>query len=222
MAEFTLHIGDKNYSSWSFRGWLACRLAGVDFEEHLILLDRDDTAAEIAAVSPNRRVPCLEHGAIKVWDTLAIAEYLNETRPDAGMWPGDPAARAAARSLVAEMHSGFMGLRERCPMDIRGRVAPIKPPPEVAEDVARLEEAWSAARAAFGGEGPYLFGRWSLADVFFAPVASRCRSYGLALSAPAQAYADAVLNHPHVLEWTEAALKEPRRIPHEDAAEQRF
>ena len=188
----------------------------------MIPLDETGTAAAIAAVSPNRRVPCLEHGEVRVWDSLAIAEYLNELKPDAGMWPKDPAARAHARSLAAEMHSSFMGLRNRCPMDIRGQVAPINAPPEVLDDVARLEEAWAGARAAFGFGGPYLFGAWSLADVFFAPVASRCKSYGLSLSAAATAYVEAVLAHEHVNEWVEAALRETWRIPHEDAAEQVF
>ena len=222
MASFILHIGNKNYSSWSFRGWLACRLAGIDFEERLIPLDRPETAAAIAAVSPNKRVPCLEHGSVRVWDTLAIAEYLNELRPDAAMWPESPAARAMARSLAAEMHSGFMGIRNRCPMDIRGSVSVPNPPVEVAADLARLDAAWATARTTFGAAGPYLFGRWTLADVFFAPAASRCRTYGLPLGAAAAAYVEAVLSHADVEAWSAAALKEPGRIPHEDAAEQPF
>ena len=222
MADFVLTIGNKNYSTWSLRGWLACRLAGIDFEERMIPLDEAGTAAAIAAVSPNRRVPCLEHGSVLVWDTLAIAEYLHELKPEAGLWPKDRAARAHARSLVAEMHSSFMGLRNRCPMDIRGQVPPINAPAEVLEDIARLEEAWAAARAKFGQGGPYLFGEWTLADCFFAPVASRCKSYGLPLSADATAYVEAVLAQSHVQEWVEAALKETWRIPHEDAAEQVF
>lgn len=221
-SDFTLVIGNRNYSSWSLRGWLACRMAGIDFHEKQILLDEDETAAEIAAVSPNRRVPTLIHGAVTVWDTLAIAEYLNELKPDAAMWPEIPAARAMARSLAAEMHSSFMGLRDRCPMDMRGEIDPITPPAEVTADLARLEEAWAGARETFGAAGPYLFGRWTLADAFFAPVASRCKTYGLPLSREAAAYRDAVLAHPHVAEWTEAALKEPWHIPHEDASEQRF
>ena len=222
MSAFTLHIGNRNYSSWSFRGWLACRLGGIDFEENLIRLDQPDTAANIAAISPNRRVPCLVHGNVRVWDSLAIAEYLNELQPNAAMWPEAPAQRAMARSLAAEMHSGFTGIRNRCPMDIRGRIEPIAPPAEVAQDLARLEEAWAQPRRAFGTADPYLFGRWTLADVFFAPVASRCRTYGLSLSPAAAAYVDAVLEHADVREWTDAALREPWRIPHEDAAEQRF
>ncbi|MGZ0187769.1 MAG: glutathione S-transferase family protein [Alphaproteobacteria bacterium] len=222
MTDFTLHIGNKNYSSWSLRGWLACKLAGIDFRENRIQLDVKGTAAAIAAVSPNRRVPCLEHGDVKVWDSLAIAEYLNELKPDAAMWPERPAARAVARSMVAEMHSSYMGLRNRCPMDIRGEVAPISPPAEVQEDLVRLEEAWNYARSTFGAAGPYLFGRWTLADAFFAPVASRCKSYGLPLSEASQAYVTAVLEHPDVVQWTVCALNEDWRIPHEDAAEQRF
>ncbi len=222
MAAFTLYIGNKNYSSWSFRGWLACRLAGIDFEEALICLDQPDTAANIAAISPNQRVPCLVHGNVTVWDSLAIAEYLNEFRPDATMWPEAPAQRAMARSLAAEMHSGFMGLRNRCPMDIRGRVGPIAPPMEVAQDLARLEDAWALPRRAFGAAGPYLFGRWTLADACFAPIASRCRTYGLPLSPAAATYVDAVLAQADVQEWTEAAFAESSCIPHEDAAEQRF
>jgi len=222
MAEFTLLIGNRNYSSWSLRGWLACRLSGISFETNLVLLDQPDTAERISAVSPNARVPCLTHGDVVVWESLAIAEYLHELRPSAAMWPETAPARATARSLAAEMHSGFMGIRNRCPMDIRGKVGPIAPPAEVASDLARLESAWANARSAFGEGGPYLFGRWSLADVAFAPVASRCRTYGLPLSAPAQAYVDAVLAHDHFAEWREAALAEPHRIPHEDASEQTF
>lgn len=219
---FTLIIGNKNYSSWSLRGWLACRLAGIAFDERLIPLDTDETAADIAAVSPNKRVPALIHDSVTVWDTLAIAEYLNELKPDAAMWPEQPAARAMARSLAAEMHSGYMGLRDRCPMDIRGEVDPITPPPEVAADLARLEEAWAAARSTYGAAGPYLFGRWTLADAFFAPVASRCKTYGLPLGADAAVYRDAVLAHPDMQAWSAAARAETWRIPHEDAAEQRF
>lgn len=221
-VDFVLVIGNRNYSSWSLRGWLACRMAGIEFDERMILLDREDTARNIAAVSPHRRVPTLIHGDVVIWDTLAIAEYLNELRPDAAMWPERPAARAMARSLVAEMHSGFMGLRDRCPMDIRSEIAPIDPPPEVTADLERLQVGWAAARAAFGGAGPYLFGRWTLADAFFAPVVSRCKTYGLPLSPDATTYRDAVLDHPHMREWTKGALAETWRIPHEDAAEQRF
>ena len=222
MADFTLYIGNRNYSSWSLRGWLACRLADLEFDAKLIQLDEPDTARNIAAVSPNQRVPCLVHGDVVVWDSLAIAEYLHELKPDAAMWPESPAARAMARSLAAEMHSGFMGLRNRCPMDIRGQVGPITPPAEVQTDLERLDAAWGHARQKFGAAGPYLFGRWTLADIAFAPVASRCRSYGLPLSDAGQSYVDAVLAHPHFGEWRAEALKETWRIPHEDAAEQTF
>jgi len=222
MADFVLHIGNRNYSTWSLRGWLAARLSGVEFETRVIPLDLPDTAEKIAAVSPNRLVPCLEHGALRVWETMSIAEYLNEVRPDAGMWPEAPAERAMARSLAAEMHAGFAGVRSRCPMDMLSRIAPVKAPPEVLKDLDRLQEAWRGARSASGAAGPYLFGRWTLADAFFAPVASRCVTYGLPLAADGMAYVEAVLDHPHVREWTEEALKETWRIHHEDAAEQKF
>lgn len=222
MAEFLLHIGNRNYSSWSLRGWLACRLAGIDFDEHIIPLDLADTAKNIAAVSPNERVPCLFHDDIVVWDSLAIAEYLAELKPDVAMWPKDRAARAMARSMAAEMHSSYMGIRNRCPMDMRGKVDPIKMPDEVARDVARLDAAWSAARGKFGADGPYLFGDWSLADCFFAPAVSRCRTYGLPLSDVSAAYVKAVLAHPDVSWWAARGAEEQWVIPHEDASEQKF
>jgi len=222
MSNFTLVIGNRNYSSWSLRGWLACRLAGVDFVERLIPLDRPETAAALQAASPAARVPVLIHDDRVIWDSLAIAEYLHEIRPDAAMWPEAPAARAMARSLTAEMHSSYMGIRNRCPMDIRSQIDPIQPPPEVLSDLARLELAWRGARTASNAAGPYLFGRWTVADVFFAPVASRCRTYGLPLSPDAAAYRDAVLAHPDMQAWSEMAKAESWRIPHEDASEQSF
>lgn len=222
MSNFTLVIGNRNYSSWSLRGWLACRLAGVDFVERLIPLDTPETAAALLSASPAARVPVLLHDDRVIWDSLSIAEYLHEIRPDAAMWPENPTARALARSLTAEMHSGYMGIRNRCPMDIRGQIDPIKPPPEVANDLARLELAWLGARATSKAAGPYLFGRWTLADVFFAPVVSRCQTYGLPLSPDAAAYRDAVLAHPDMQAWTKMAKAESWRIPHEDASAQNF
>lgn len=222
MSDFTLVIGNRNYSSWSLRGWLACRLAGVTFDEKLIPLDMPETAAALLAASPAARVPVLIHCGRVIWDTLSIAEYLNEIRPDAAMWPEDPTDRAHARSLAAEMHSGFNGIRNRCPMDIRSQIAPINAPEDVLADVQRLETAWRAARVASKAVGPYLFGRWTLADVFFAPVASRCLTYGLPLSAEATEYRDAVLAHPDMRDWCDGARLETWRIPHEDAAEQKF
>ncbi|WP_343574676.1 glutathione S-transferase family protein [Pseudomonas sp.] len=204
----SLVIGSKNYSSWSLRGWLAMALTGVDFEEILIPLGGQDTARRIREHSPSGKVPALkcEHGVI--WDSLAIAEYLAERFPEAHLWPRGEAARALARSVCAEMHSGFMALRSHMPMDIQ-RNQPLAEVPEAVEaDVARIVELWSLCRKQFGQDGPFLFGHASIADAFYAPVATRLRSYCVTLPIEAQNYVDAIYAWPTFRPWLEAAMVE--------------
>jgi glutathione S-transferase len=213
MAEFTLFIGNKNYSSWSLRGWLACKLAGIDFEEALVRLDplvgAEETQGRLRSVSPAGRVPVLRHGDLLIWDTMSIGEYLAELFPAKGLWPADRAARALARSIAAEMHSGFGALRNQLPMNMRR----VKPPPAIDDaaraDIARVQAIWRDCRQRFGRGGAYLFGAPTLADAFYAPVVSRFTTYGVALDGGAAAYCAAMWQWPALEAWREAALKEP-------------
>jgi glutathione S-transferase len=213
VAEFTLYVGNKNYSSWSLRGWLAVKLAGIEFEEVLVRLDPEIAAAEtqarLRAVSPAGRVPVLRHGKTLIWDLLAIGEYLAELYPGRGLWPADRTARAAARSVVAEMHSGFGALRSRLPMNIRRD----KPPPQldgaVQADIARVQRIWRECRETYGKAGAYLFGEPSLADAFYAPVVSRFTTYRVPLDAVASAYRDVMWQWPALAAWRADALREP-------------
>ena len=176
---YTLYVGNKTYSSWSLRGWLAMRLSGAPFTEVMVALSSEGTLSPAnLAFSPTARVPCLHDGATVVWDSLAIAEYLAERHP--GMWPVDPVTRAWARSICAEMHSGFSALRNEMTMCIRERVDVRPWSPALAADVDRVTAIWNEGRRRFGVEGPYLCGALSLADAFYAPVAFRFRTYGVA------------------------------------------
>lgn len=205
-----LIIGNKNYSSWSLRGWLAVKASGLPFEEVVIPLRRDDTKTRILAFSPSGKVPCLiEHG-LAIWDSLAIAEYLAEVMPS--LWPQDASARALARSVSAEMHSGFQALRSQMPMNIRGRYPEHPVSPEVAQDIQRIEAIWSDCRNHFSSGGRYLFGAYSIADMMFAPVCLRFETYGVKLAGLAGDYLHAMLAHPDLLEWKAAALAETDHI----------
>jgi glutathione S-transferase len=206
--EATLYVGNRNYSSWSIRGSLLVRQAGLQCEEIVIPLDTDETMARIAAVSPSGRVPVLHLDGIAVWDSLAIAEFLHERRPGAGMWPAATAARALARSVSAEMHAGFAALRARMPMDMRGRHT-VPWTTELQDDVARVEALWTACRSAHGGGGDYLFGAWCAADAMYAPVVSRFRTYGVQLAPVARRYADAVWEWPALQSLVAEAVAEP-------------
>lgn len=209
MSELTLVVGSKNYSSWSLRPYLALAHTGQPFREVVIALDEPDTAAKIAQYSPSGRVPVLRHGALSIWDSLAICEYLAETFPQAKLWPEAQEARAFARSVVAEMHSSFSNLRQNMPMDIRGRKPGKGRAPGVAEDIARIQALWNDCRSRFGQGGPFLFGHFTIADAFYAPVVTRFVTYEVELDAVGQAYREAVLSLPAMKTWTEAALKEP-------------
>jgi glutathione S-transferase len=209
MAAFTLVVGNKNYSSWSLRAWLAARLAGIEFEERLVRLSEPGARAELLRHSPAGKVPVLKHGARLVWDSLAIAEYLAEQRPRAGLWPADPDARALARSIAAEMHAGFAALRRHMPMNLRRHLPGKGQGPGVAADIERIQALWQDCRNRFGASGRYLFGAPGAADAMYAPVATRFRTYGVALEPVAEAYVEAVLALPAFLEWQAAALEEP-------------
>lgn len=204
----TLYVGNRNYSSWSLRGSLVVRQSGIECVEAVIPLDTDEGRAKLKAVSPSRRVPALHHGTCVVWDSLAIAEYLHELMPDAGLWPASAAARAVARSVSAEMHSGFTALRTRMPMDLRGRHT-VTAGPDVRADIARIETIWSDCRQRFGAGGDYLFGDWCTADAMFAPVVGRFRTYGVTLGAVAEQYADAVWRWPAMASLVAEAQNEP-------------
>ncbi len=202
---YTLYIGNKNYSSWSLRGWLAMRLSGAPFREEMVPLVGAHNAAN-RAFSPSARVPCLHDGSVVVWDSLSIAEYLAERH--AGMWPTDSTARAWARSVCAEMHSGFAALRNEMTMCIRERVDVRPWSVALADDIARITEIWNEGRHRFGKGETHACGAFSLADVFYAPVAFRFRTYGVALVGAAAGYQNALLAHPFLREWENAARQE--------------
>jgi glutathione S-transferase len=208
-----LLIGDKLWSTWSMRAWLALKRTGEPFTETLIRLRREQTGADArVAGSPNGKVPVLKDGDVAVWDSLAICEYLAEKLPAAQLWPADPKALALGRSAAAEMHSGFASLRGECPMDL-GLRQEIEVSEATHQDLRRLVELWRGLLARFGGD--FLVGGWSIADSFYTPVATRLRSYGLRLSdygdqGPCAAYAERLLRTPEFLEWERAALADVR------------
>ena len=213
MTEFTLVVANKNYSSWSLRGWLALKLTGVAFDEVVVPLREPDTRATLLRYSPSGKAPCLIHGAVTVWESLAIGEYLAEVFPDAGLWPKNGAARAHARAIASEMHAGFMALRKGLPMNIRVKKAAFALSEDVQQDINRVEAIWRDARDRFGEGGPFLFGAFGLADAMFAPVAFRFASYGVTVGEQASQYCAALLAHPFMVEWRAAALAEPWMIP---------
>jgi glutathione S-transferase len=220
MAEFTLIVGNKNYSSWSLRGWLAACLAGIDFDEQLVRLSEPGSRAALLEHSPAGKVPALKHGQRVIWDSLAIIEYLAEQRPTAGLWPADADARALARSIAAEMHSGFAALRSHMPMNLRRSNPGKGMGPGVADDIARISALWQDCRrrcaGSGGAAGPFLFGAASAADAMYAPVATRFRTYGVALDPVAAAYVEAIYAWPAFREWQAAALAEPWIIPEDE------
>jgi glutathione S-transferase len=213
MAEASLTISSKNYSSWSLRGFLLCRMAGLDFEERVAPWDDPSTRAELLLLSPSFLVPSLEHGPVKVWDTLAIAEYLHEIKPDAGLLPKDPVARAHCRAVCGEMHSGFANLRSALPMNLKVRHENFKVWGGAQADIERVTTIWRDCLQKYGG--PYLFGKTpTMADAMYAPVCTRFQTYNVKLDEPSSAYRDLMLRFPAMLEWTAAAKSE-----HEDVEE---
>ena len=211
MAEASLTVSSKNYSSWSLRGFLLCRIAGLDFEERVASWDDPATRAELLLLSPSFLVPCLEHGQVKVWDTLAIAEYLHETKPVAGLLPTDPVARAHCRAVCGEMHSGFANLRSALPMNLKVRHETFKVWGGAQADIERVVAIWRECLQKYGG--PYLFGATpTMADAMYAPVCTRFATYNVKLDPAAAGYRDLMLRFPAVMEWTAAAKSEPEEV----------
>ena len=208
----TLVIGNKNYSSWSMRPWLALRQAGIPFEEVRIPLYCPGSEAELAKWSPSGLVPTLHDGGIRVWDSLAICEYLHERFPDKQLWPADAEARAVARSVSAEMHAGFSALRRDMSMNIRARRPGQGRTPECLADIERILAIWTDCRARFGNGGDFLFGRFSIADAMYAPVVLRFQTYGVVLEGAARDYAAAVRALPAMQAWVADAVAETERI----------
>ena len=209
-----LVIGNKNYSSWSFRPWLAMKVAGIAFDETVISLDAVDFKARVTAFSGAGRVPVLVDGDVRVWESLAILEYLAEKFPLAGLWPNDAVARAHARAIAAEMHASFVPLRSQLPMNI---VRPIKAralDEAAAKDVARIDAIWSECRNKYGG--PFLFGPFGAADAMYGPVVGRFYTYAVGVGAAARAYMQAMMALPAWNEWRDAARREPWVLPHDE------
>ena len=211
MSQLTLVIGNKNYSSWSLRPWLAMKQAGLDFAEIRIPLDTPTSHQEIRRYSPSGRVPVLLHNDLTIWESLAICEYVAEGFAQ-NLWPEDTAARAIARSVSTEMHAGFVSLRQNMPMDCRSRHPGLGMNASVQADVDRITAIWRECREKFGGTGDLLFGHFTIADAMFAPVVSRFVTYGVQLDSVAQAYIEAVWALPAMQEWVTSANNEVESI----------
>lgn len=211
MASAALTIASKNYGSWSLRGWLLCKLAGLDFEEQSVASDDPSTRAELLLLSPSFLVPCLTHNGIKIWDTLAIAEYLDETMPKAGLLPKEKVARAHCRSICGEMHSGFTNMRSALPMNMKARHLGFKVWAGAQADIDRVISIWRESLAA--SKGPYLFGKTpGMADAMFAPVVTRFITYDVKLDSDCAAYCKAIMALPAMKEWQEGAMAEPDEV----------
>lgn len=204
-----LIIGNKNYSSWSMRPWIAMKVADIAFDETVISLDAPDFRAQVDAVSGTGKVPVLIDGNVQVWESLAILEYLAEKFPDKGLWPKDSAARAHARAVANEMHAGFQPLRKLLPMNMWRPVMNRDLTPEVEANVRRIEAMWTDCRGRFGAGGPFLFGRFGAVDAMYAPVVSRFHTYAVAVAPATRAYMDAVMALPAWREWHDAGVREP-------------
>jgi len=223
VSKLTIVLGNKAYSSWSLRGWLMLAATGAPFDEIVIPLDRPDTRQAILAQSPAGRVPALKVDgpkvggpkvdALTIWDSLAIGEFLAERYPGAGLWPSDDRARAVARSVSAEMHSGFEALRRDMPMDLKKTHHGDGHTPGALADIARITAIWSDCRHRFGAGGTFLFGAFGIADAMYAPVASRLQTYGVTLDAVSGAYVEAIMDLPAMRKWTAAARAEPWVLP---------
>ena len=215
MTNAELTISSKNYSSWALRGWLLCRMAGLEFDEKIMPSDDPSTRAELLLMSPSFLVPCLQHDGIKVWDTLAIAEYLNELKPKARLLPTDRAARAHCRAICGEMHSGFSNLRSALPMNIKAHFPGFKVWAGARADIDRIVTIWRDCFSLY--RGPYLFGTLSMADAMYAPVCTRFLTYDVKLDAQCAGYCDRIMALPDMIEWVEAARVEPDELEELDA-----
>jgi len=210
-AATVLTISSRNYSSWCLRGWLLCRMAGLEFEEEMLSTSDPSARAELLLLSPSFLVPALVHNGIKVWDTLAIAEYLNEQFPRAGLLPKDAGARAHCRAISGEMHSGFTNLRSALPMNLKATYPGFKVWAGAQADIDRIVAIWRECLSQYGG--PYLFGaNPTLADAMYAPVTTRFNTYDVTLDRACQDYCETILNLPDMLEWIEAAKAEPEAV----------
>ena len=210
MADLTIYLGNKNYASWSLRAWLALKRTTVAFEEVVVPLYQPASRETVLKYSPSGRLPALKHGELTVWDSLAICEYLAESFPTFELWPKDPAMRAAARSVSAEMHSGFLALRQHLPMNIRSSFPGREITPEVQGDINRIMAIWRDCRIRCGeGRGDFLFGHFTIADAMYAPIVSRFRTYKVELEREAEIYCDTIMAMPEMQEWIAAARNEP-------------
>ncbi|WP_374352149.1 glutathione S-transferase family protein [Chitinimonas sp.] len=214
-----LVIGNKAYSSWSLRPWLLLKQAGIAFEELLIPLYEPDSANLALHYAPTGKVPALVDGSVSVWESIAICEYLAERFPEKQLWPADPVLRAEARSLAAEMHAGFGALRQHCPMNVRRQIRRSRTA-EVERDVARFAALAESLRARFATSGPFLMGPFTVLDAMYAPVATRCHTYGIPLPSRAQAWVDHLLALPAMREWYEAGAAEPWVLPQSELADE--
>jgi glutathione S-transferase len=219
MGTAVLTISSKNYSSWSLRGWLLCKFAGLPFEERLLPATDASARAELLHLSPSFLVPCLTHDGIEIWDVLAIAEYLAETFPEAMLLPAGRAERAHCRSVCAEMHGGFANLRSALPMNLKAAFTTFPLWPGAQADVDRILAIWAAcfAKRPAGPAGPFLFGERTIADAMYAPVTTRFRTYGVSLDAASAAYCEEIAALPEMREWTEAAHAEADDVDELDA-----
>jgi glutathione S-transferase len=216
MAKPVLTISSKNYGAWSLRGWLMCRLAGLDFSEKVIPPDDPAMKAEMLLLSASMLVPSLEHGNIKVWDTLAIGEYLNEIKPKTGLLPADAKARAHCRAICGEMHSGFSSMRGSLPMNVKAKFPAFKIWSRAQTDIDRIVAIWRECLSAYGG--PFLFGETpGMADAMYAPVVTRFMTYDVSLDRTCAAYCKRIIELPAMQEWIKAAKQEPEEIDELDA-----
>ena len=216
MAKPVLTISSKNYGAWALRGWLMCRLAGLDFSEKIIPPDDPAMKAEMLLLSSSMLVPSLQHGSVKVWDTLAIGEYLNEIKPKAGLLPADIQARAHCRAICGEMHSGFASMRGALPMNIKARFPGFKIWLRAQADIDRIVAIWRECLKTYGG--PFLFGKQpGMADAMYAPVVTRFLSYDVPLDTVCASYCKRVMDLPAMQEWVAAAKQEPEEIDELDA-----
>jgi glutathione S-transferase len=211
-----LIIGNKNYSSWSMRPWIAMKVAGIAFDETVISLDAANFKATVSPYSGTGKVPVLIDDGVSVWESLAILEYLVEKFPKAALWPADAAARAHARAIANEMHAGFLPLRRLMPMNMWRPIIKRELTPEAAVNIQRIEQLWNGARAKYGQGGPFLFGAFGAADAMYAPVVARFHTYAIDVGAEARAYMEAVMALPSWSEWTAAARQEPWVLPHDE------
>lgn len=206
-ADFTIYLGTKNISSWSLRAWLMLKLCDISFHETVIELEQNNTKEKILAVSPSGKIPLLKHKELFVWDSLAIGEYLNDIFPEKQLWPSDILQRAEARSISCEMHSGFQALRTHLPFILSRKIALNDIPVDAQNDIQRIITIWENCRNHYNSQGPFLFGKPSIADAMYAPVVSRFFSYGITLPDVAKKYADTIMTWQPMKIWVESVLK---------------